>query len=74
MVFQLSTYKLGLKIQRFLKGFYNQGQKIMHFDGKMSGIELKIIDRVSIFHDFHKPFIINRVRVSRSERHLPTQT
>ena len=28
--------------------------------------DLKIINRVSIFHDFQKRFIINRVRVSRS--------
>ena len=29
---------------------------------------------VSIFQDFLKIFIINRVRVSRSRRHPPTQT
>ena len=32
--------------------------------------DLKIINRVSIFHDSHELFIINRVRVSRSGRHL----
>ena len=36
--------------------------------------DLKIINRVSIFQDFHEHFIINRVRVSRSGRHAPTQT
>ena len=36
--------------------------------------DLKIINRISIFHDFHEHFIINRVRVSRSGRQSPTQT
>ena len=43
----------------------------MHFDGKMSGFNLKIINRVSIFQDFYKLFIINRVRASRSGQHPP---
>ena len=34
----------------------------------------KIIKRLSILHDFHELFIINRVRVSRSGRHPLTQT
>ena len=54
--------------------FYKQDLKIMNFDKKWVEFDLKIISyRVSIFHDFHKLFIIfNKVRVSRSGWHLPT--
>ena len=52
------------------KIFYKKGLKITHFDEKMT----EIINRVSIFQDFHEHFIINRVGVSRSGRHPPTQT